>query len=101
MVQVPPAELEHLLQTHPNIIEAAVVPYPNEEAGQVPVAFVVRLLDSTVSESQLMEFVAQQVAPYKRIHHVLFVNSIGKNAAGKILRKDLVRLATLKINSKL
>nr|XP_010912839.1 4-coumarate--CoA ligase-like 5 isoform X1 [Elaeis guineensis] len=99
--QVPPAELEDLLQTHPNIIEAAVVPYPNEEAGQVPMAFVVRQLNSTVSESQLMEFVAQQVAPYKRIHHVLFVNSIPKNAAGKILRKDLVRLATSKINSKL
>ncbi|KAG1331330.1 putative 4-coumarate--CoA ligase-like 7 [Cocos nucifera] len=67
--EVPPAELEELLQTYPNIIEAAVVPYPSEEAGQVPVAFVVRQLNSTV-------------APYKRIHHVLFVNSIPKNAAG-------------------
>lgn len=99
--QVPPAELEHLLQTHPHIIEAAVIPYPNEEAGQVPVAFAVRQIHSTVNESQVMEFVAGKVAAYKRIHHVFFVNSIPKNAAGKILRKDLVKLAASKINSKL
>nr|WGU11328.1 4-coumarate:CoA ligase 11 [Crinum x powellii] len=99
--QVPPAELEHLVQTHDDIIEAAVIPYPDDEAGQVPMAFVVRKLNSSVGEAEIMEFVAKQVAAYKKIRRVSFVNSIPKNPAGKILRKELIKLATTKINPKL
>ncbi|KAK0596295.1 hypothetical protein LWI29_014455 [Acer saccharum] len=80
--QVPPAELEHLLQTNPEIIDAAVIPYPDEETGQVPMAFVVRKTGSQITEVQ--------VPPYKRIRRVAFVNSIPKSSAGKILRKQLV-----------
>ncbi|XP_058093941.1 4-coumarate--CoA ligase-like 9 [Magnolia sinica] len=92
--QVPPAELEHLLQSHPEITEAAVIPYPDEEAGQVPMAFVVRKPQSTLDDKQVMDFVTKQVAPYKKIRRVSFIDSIPKTAAGKILRKDLVKLAT-------
>ncbi|RWR96891.1 4-coumarate--CoA ligase-like protein 9 [Cinnamomum micranthum f. kanehirae] len=92
--QVPPAELEQLLLTHPEITEAAVIPYPDEEAGQVPMAFVVRRPNSNLNEAQIMEFVARQVAPYKKIRRVSFINSIPKNPSGKLLRKDLVKLAT-------
>ncbi|XP_058093946.1 4-coumarate--CoA ligase-like 9 [Magnolia sinica] len=92
--QVPPAELEHLLQSHPDIAEVAVIPYPDEEAGQVPMAFVVRKPQSTLDDKQVMDFVAKQVAPYKKIRRVSFIDSIPKTAAGKILRKDLVKLAT-------
>ncbi|KAF8390606.1 hypothetical protein HHK36_025133 [Tetracentron sinense] len=91
--QVPPAELEHLLQSHPDIVDAAVIPYPDEEAGQVPMAFVVRRPKSTLDEAQVMDFIAKQVAPYKKIRRVSFTNSIPKNAPGKILRKDLIKLA--------
>ncbi|XP_074341514.1 4-coumarate--CoA ligase-like 9 isoform X2 [Apium graveolens] len=59
--QVPPAELEDILQSHPDIVEAAVVPYPDEKAGQVPIAFVVRTPGSTIDESLIKEFVAKQV----------------------------------------
>ncbi|CAN0896188.1 4-coumarate--CoA ligase-like 9 [Linum grandiflorum] len=90
--QVAPAELEHLLLSHPEVLEAAVVPFPDEKAGQVPVAFVVRQNGSTVSESQIKDFVADQVAPYKRIRRVLFIESLPKNAQGKVLRKDLTKL---------
>ncbi|KAF2589315.1 hypothetical protein F2Q70_00040262 [Brassica cretica] len=97
--QVPPAELEALLLTHPEIADAAVIPFPDREVGQFPMAYVVRKAGSLLSEKSVMEFVAKQVAPYKRVRKVAFVSSIPKNPSGKILRKDLIKLATS--NSKL
>lgn len=94
--QVPPAELEHLLQSNPEIADAAVIPYPDEEAGQIPMAFVVRKPGSSITEAQVMEFIAKQVAPYKKIRRVAFVNSIPKSPAGKILRRELVNHALSK-----
>ncbi|CAL5390096.1 unnamed protein product [Camellia sinensis] len=93
MKGVAPVELENLLQTHPHIVDAAVVPYPDEEAGQVPMAFVVRQPESTIDESQIKDLIARQVAPYKKIRRVLFIDSIPKNAPGKVLRKELIKLA--------
>ncbi|KAL3845380.1 hypothetical protein ACJIZ3_002783 [Penstemon smallii] len=95
--QVPPAELEALLLTHPEISDAAVIPYPDKDVGQFPMAYVARKSGSTLSESGVMEFIAKQVAPYKRIRRVAFVSSIPKNPSGKILRKDLIKLAVSKI----
>ncbi|KAK7321836.1 hypothetical protein VNO77_32822 [Canavalia gladiata] len=95
--QVPPAELEALLLTHPDILDAAVIPYPDDEAGQHPMAYVVRRAGSSISQTQVMDFVAGQVAPYKRIRKVAFISSIPKNPSGKILRKDLIKLATSKL----
>lgn len=92
--QVPPAELEALLLTHPDIDDAAVIPFPDKNVGQFPMAYVVRKAGSSLSENDVMDFVAKQVAPYKRIRKVAFVDSIPKNASGKILRKDLIKLAT-------
>ncbi|KAI0492700.1 hypothetical protein KFK09_026976 [Dendrobium nobile] len=91
--QVPPAELEQVLQSSPEIIDAAVVPYPQEEVGQIPMAFVVRQPGSKISAVEVMDYVAKKVAPYKKIRKVSFVNSIPKSAAGKILRKELATYA--------
>ncbi|XP_058765325.1 4-coumarate--CoA ligase-like 9 [Vicia villosa] len=88
--QVAPAELEQLLQSHQEIKDAAVVPYPDEDAGQVPLAIVVRQPQSCLGEAEIIDFVAKQVAPYKKIRRVVFVHSIPKNASGKILRKELL-----------
>jgi len=88
--QVAPAELEELLLSNQDIIDAAVIPYPDHEAGQIPMAFVVRKTDSNLCEDDVINFVAKQVSPYKKIRRVAFVNSIPKSPAGKILRKDLV-----------
>ncbi|TMW91517.1 hypothetical protein EJD97_014257, partial [Solanum chilense] len=95
--QVPPSELEALLLTHQEISDAAVIPFPDKEAGQFPMAYVVRKTGSTISESAVMDFIAKQVAPYKRIRRVAFLASIPKNPSGKILRKDLIKLATSKL----
>lgn len=91
--QVPPAELEHLLQSNPDIADAAVIPYPDEDAGQIPMAFVVRKPGSSLNEAKVMDFIAKQVAPYKKIRRVAFINAIPKSAAGKILRRELMNQA--------
>lgn len=64
-----------------------------EEAGQAPVAYVVRRASAEVAAEEVAEFVGKRVAPYKRLKWVRFIDAIPKSAAGKILRKDLVVLA--------
>ncbi|KAK9164656.1 hypothetical protein Syun_005558 [Stephania yunnanensis] len=95
--QVAPAELEALLLTPPQIADAAVIPFPDKEVGQFPMAYVVCKQGSRLSDKTVKEFVAKQVAPYKRIRRVAFVEAIPKNPSGKILRKDLIKLATSKL----
>jgi acyl-CoA synthetase (AMP-forming)/AMP-acid ligase II len=86
--QVAPAELEALLLSHPAISDAAVIPSPDKDAGEIPVAFVV--VKESVSADQIMDFVRERVAPHKKIRRVEFVDQIPKNATGKILRRVLV-----------
>lgn len=90
--QVAPAELEQLLQSHPDIVDAAVIPYPDEEAGQLPMAFVVRRPQSALNKEQVIDFISKEVAPYKKIRRVAFVSSIPRSPSGKILRKELKRI---------
>jgi acyl-CoA synthetase (AMP-forming)/AMP-acid ligase II len=85
--QVPPAELEALLLSHPSVAEAAVIPSPDEEAGEVPKAFLVMRNPMTVQE--VLDFVADRVAPYKKIRRVEFVEQLPKSPAGKLLRRVL------------
>lgn len=87
--QVPPAELEAVLLTHPCVADAAVIPIPDDEAGEVPKAIVVLRQESTPTE--ILEFVAERVAPHKRIKLVEFVDQIPKSPSGKILRRVLVQ----------
>lgn len=88
--QVAPAELEAVLLRHPGIADAAVAGRPDEAAGQVPVAFVVRRANAgEVSAESVMEFVAGRVAPHKKVRAVRFVDEIPKSGAGKILRRLL------------
>ena len=87
--QVAPAELEALLLTHPAVMDAAVIPSPDEEAGEVPKAFVV--LKGKAEGSELMEYVAGKVAPHKKIRRLEFIDQIPKSASGKILRRLLVQ----------
>jgi acyl-CoA synthetase (AMP-forming)/AMP-acid ligase II len=86
--QVAPAELEAVLVAHPAVADAAVIPSPDEEHGEVPKAFVVK--KSEVSAEQLMAYVAERVAPYKKIRLLEFVDQIPKSPSGKILRRVLV-----------
>ncbi|MCU1266338.1 MAG: 4-coumarate--CoA ligase family protein [Acidobacteria bacterium] len=86
--QVAPAELEAILLTHPSISDAAVIPVRDDEAGELPKAYVVRSDD--VSAAEIMEFIAGQVATFKKIRFVEFIDKIPKSASGKILRRVLI-----------
>jgi acyl-CoA synthetase (AMP-forming)/AMP-acid ligase II len=85
--QVAPAELEAVLLSHPAITDAAVLPSPDEKAGEVPIAFVV--LKEAASPAEIMDYVSERVAPYKKIRRVEFIDEIPKSPAGKILRRVL------------
>jgi 4-coumarate--CoA ligase len=87
--QVPPAELEALLITHPDVADVAVIGVPDDEAGELPKAFIVRREGSSVSETDLQDFVKEKVASYKQVRQVAFVDEIPKSASGKILRRML------------
>jgi acyl-CoA synthetase (AMP-forming)/AMP-acid ligase II len=89
--QVAPAELEALLHEHPAILDAAVIPKPDVAGGEVPKACVVRRPGVEVTPEEIMTFVAERVAPYKKIRDVEFLESIPKTASGKILRRDLIQ----------
>nr|XP_043610087.1 4-coumarate--CoA ligase-like 7 [Erigeron canadensis] len=95
--QVAPAELEGLLVTHPEIMDAAVIPYPDEEAGEIPMAYVVRKVGSSLTGEEVQNFIAKQVAPFKRIRKVAFIDIIPKAASGKILRRELRQKVQSKI----
>ena len=85
--QVAPAELEGVLLTHPAVGDAAVVPSPDERAGEVPKAFIV--LRGRASADELAGWLAERVAPYKRVRRIEFVDQIPRSASGKILRRLL------------
>jgi acyl-CoA synthetase (AMP-forming)/AMP-acid ligase II len=92
-LQVAPAELEALLLTHPAVLDVAVIRKDDEEAGEVPKAYVVLKPDDAARATDaevLMAWVAARVAPHKRIRHLEFIDQIPKSASGKILRRVLI-----------
>jgi acyl-CoA synthetase (AMP-forming)/AMP-acid ligase II len=89
---VAPAELEALLLAHPKVADAAVVGRPDERYGEVPVAAVVP--HGEIGADELMAWVAERVAPHKRVRGVRFVDEIPKTPSGKVLRRLLAECAT-------
>ncbi|EFC36057.1 long-chain-fatty-acid--CoA ligase [Naegleria gruberi] len=88
-IQVPPCQLEGILCKHPKILDSAVIGVPDEEAGELPKAFVVLRPNEIMTEEEVMEFVSQFVTPQKKIRLVEFIQEIPKSTAGKILRRIL------------
>jgi acyl-coenzyme A synthetase/AMP-(fatty) acid ligase len=86
--QVAPVELEALLLSHPQVSDACVIPQADAEAGEVPKAYVVG--KGSVTAEELMRFVADNVAQYKKLRAVEFVESLPRSPAGKLLRRVLL-----------
>ena len=87
--QVPPAELEALIIQMPGVADVAVIGVPDDEAGELPKAFVVRAAGADVTEDGVKDFVKGHVSTYKQVRIVEFIDAIPKSASGKILRREL------------
>lgn len=87
--QVAPAELEALLITHPKVADVAVIGIPDDEAGEIPKAFVTPAPGETVSLEEIQALVREHLVSYKQIRLLEIIEEIPKSASGKILRKDL------------
>jgi long-chain acyl-CoA synthetase len=87
-----PRELEEILFGVPGVAGAAVVGRPDEEAGELPVAYVVRKGDdagAALTAESVMAAVNDKVTPYKRLRDVVFIDAIPVSAAGKVLKREL------------
>jgi acyl-CoA synthetase (AMP-forming)/AMP-acid ligase II len=87
--QVAPAELEALLLAHPRIADAAVIGVTGEDGVERPKAYVVRTPGSALTGEEVIHYVAGQVAPYKKVRAVEFLDAVPKSVSGKILRREL------------
>jgi acyl-CoA synthetase (AMP-forming)/AMP-acid ligase II len=88
--QIAPAELEAVLCQHPSVMDAAVIPKSDITGGEIPKAFVVARPGQRPTTRDVIQFVGQRVAPYKKIREVEFVWEIPKSASGEILRRELI-----------
>jgi acyl-CoA synthetase (AMP-forming)/AMP-acid ligase II len=86
-LQVAPAELEAVLLSHPAVADAGVIGVADLEAGEIPKGFVV--LKQEADPEEIMAFVAQRVAPHKKLRQIEVIDEIPKSASGKILRRVL------------
>ncbi|MDE3028056.1 MAG: AMP-binding protein, partial [Paracoccaceae bacterium] len=87
--QVPPAELEALIITHPAVADVAVIGVPDEEAGELPMAWVVTKPGATVTLEEVQAHLSPHIAHYKQICRLGLIDAIPKSASGKILRRLL------------
>lgn len=88
--QVAPAELEEILRSHPDILDAAIVGVKHDKNGEAPRAFVIKQPDSQITESDIKSFVSEKVVEYKQLEGgVQFLETIPKNATGKIMRREI------------
>ncbi len=84
-----PAEIETVLNRHDSIAEVTVVGYPDERWGEIPVAFVVPTPNTTPSAQEIIDYCKKNIASYKSVKKVFFLDELPKNAVGKILKRKL------------
>jgi fatty-acyl-CoA synthase len=86
-----PREVEEVLLEHPDVSEACVVGAPDEEWGEVVVAFIVTGVADTINTADLDAHLLTRIARFKRPKRYLIVDELPKNSYGKVLKKDLRR----------
>jgi acyl-CoA synthetase (AMP-forming)/AMP-acid ligase II len=87
--QVAPAEIEAVLHAHPGVVDCAVFGVADDRSGEVPAAAVQLAPDTEATTEELLQLVSEQLAAYKRLHHVVFVESVPRTPSGKVLRRTL------------
>jgi long-chain acyl-CoA synthetase len=86
---IAPAELEALLLTHEAVQDAAVIGIADDQAGELPKGYVVLKAGQQASEEELLAFVSQRVAGYKKLHAIAFLDALPRVPSGKLLRRTL------------
>jgi acyl-CoA synthetase (AMP-forming)/AMP-acid ligase II len=84
-----PREVEEVLYEHRAVVEAAVVGAPDPTWGEKVVAVVCRRAGEDVSQEELIAFCKERIASYKKPRHVVFIDTLPKNASGKVLKREL------------
>ncbi|MDH5522208.1 MAG: AMP-binding protein, partial [Acidimicrobiia bacterium] len=87
--RIGPQEVENALIAHPDVLECAVVGHPDNERGEIVVAFVVLVPSAEASAETLQQHVKQVTAPYKYPRRVVFVDDLPKTVSGKLRRNEL------------
>ncbi|MGW1463400.1 AMP-binding protein [Streptomyces sp. NPDC002308] len=90
--QVAPAELEALLLGHEHLADAAVIGVYDDAGNEVPKAFLVRSPDpeaQKLTPEDVLAYVAERVAPYKKVRRAEFIDEVPRATSGKILRREL------------
>jgi long-chain acyl-CoA synthetase len=96
---IAPAEIEALLFEHPAVADVAVIPKPDEEAGEIPKAFVVlKASADPITPDDLVKWANGKLAGYKNLREVEFIDAIPKNPSGKLLRRVLKDRERAKLN---
>lgn len=96
---VAPAEIEAVLFQHPAVMDCAVFAKADPDAGEIPKGVVVLKPDKKSTAEEIMEFVGQRLAGYKKIREIEFVSEIPKTPSGKILRRTLIEQEREKAHS--
>ena len=84
-----PRDLEEIMAKHPAVQQCAVVGRSEAEAGEIPVAFVVLKAGAAATAQELVDYCAQNVAPYKKIRQIIFKKALPVSGVGKVLKKEL------------
>ncbi|MCT2265620.1 MULTISPECIES: FadD3 family acyl-CoA ligase [Dietzia] len=84
-----PAEIEQTLARLDGVVESAVIGVPDDRMGEVGKAFIVRREGSTLTEQDVLDFCREHLANFKRPRTVEFVESLPRNASGKVLKTEL------------
>jgi long-chain acyl-CoA synthetase len=88
-VNIYPAEIEAALRKHPAVVDAAAFGVPHPELGEQVRAAVEVAPGVTLAERELLEFVASELAAYKRPRAIDFMRELPRNPAGKLLKNEL------------
>ena len=88
-----PADVERMLEQHPDVAQAVVVPIDDEIKGQKPVAFVIRKPGHAPSEDGLKQFALANAPAYQHPRHVWFVDELPLASTNKVDRVALMRTA--------
>ncbi|MBP1934462.1 class I adenylate-forming enzyme family protein [Ammoniphilus resinae] len=80
------AEVENILYSHPKVLEAAIIPFPDAKYGEIVKAIIVAKPGEVVTEEEIRSWVATHLAKYKVPRIVEFASQLPRNAAGKVMK---------------